>query len=63
LAKLSAEEIQYIEQFIRDYRAGYQVFVKATSQSDKDTISETILLMERYELEKSIHQESLERPL
>jgi len=62
LAKLSAEEIQYIELFIREYRAGYQVFVKATSQSDKDLINGTLFSMERYELEKNIHHEAQARP-
>ena len=61
MSKTSADERQYIEQFIREYRAGYQVFVKATPESDKDPISETLLSMAHYEIEKSFHGEALAR--
>ena len=59
MSTTSADELQYIEQFIPEYRAGYKVFVKATSQGDKDVISATLFSMERYEMEKSFHREAL----
>lgn len=61
MAKLSADELQYIEKFIREYRVGYQVFVKASSESDQNLIGATLFSMERYELTKSFHREALAR--
>lgn len=62
MSRLSDDEREYIEQFIQEYRTGYKVFGKATSQEDKDIIIDTLSKMERYELEKSLHQEARARP-
>jgi hypothetical protein len=62
LSRISDHEREYIEQFIREYRAGYKVFAKATSQKDSETIAQAVVKMQTYELEKNVHQEAQTRP-
>jgi hypothetical protein len=51
-----SNDIEYVEQFERDFNDGYQEFAKAESQEDKDLLNEIHLAMEAYDLARQSHE-------
>jgi hypothetical protein len=55
-------DVDYVEQFIHDFRAGYKEFAKPESQEDKKWLDELYAAMEKYDLAKQKHLDAQARP-
>lgn len=59
-----SSDVEYIEEFRREYRAGNKDFAKSESQRDRQIVGQVIFSMENYELEKGLHEDArLKQPL
>lgn len=58
-----SSDIEYVEQFLSDYRVGYKEFTKTESQDDRAIIDELLFAMEKYDLAKEAHERAQSRPV
>lgn len=57
-----SSDIEYVEQFLSDYRAGYIDFGKIESKEDKDLRDELLFALEKYDLSKQVQKDAQNKP-